>query len=98
MTSSAVTDRPSEAGAPTTARDSPATAPTTGRHAQRLGVTNRMGPHASPAEIFLAMAALAALAVGILALAVNAWPWTATVDVAVSYLTVSWLLARGLNR
>lgn len=44
------------------------------------------------------MAALAALAVGILALAVHAWPWTATVDVAVSYLTVSWLLARGLNR
>ncbi|MGH3428821.1 MAG: hypothetical protein ACRDQZ_14855 [Mycobacteriales bacterium] len=57
-----------------------------------------MRPSASTSEIVLAFAALAALAVGILALAARVWPRVALVDVVVSYLAVAWALSRGLTR
>ncbi|MGH3796021.1 MAG: hypothetical protein ACREQ5_05925 [Candidatus Dormibacteria bacterium] len=57
-----------------------------------------MKPSASPSETVLSVAALAALAVGILALAAGARSGVAVVDVALSYLAVAWALSRGLTR
>ncbi len=57
-----------------------------------------MKPSASPSETVLSVAALAALAVGILALAAGVRSGVVVVDVTVSYLAVAWALSRGLTR